>query len=319
MTTQELRKILEEKRAELEALPLSERVRRHRETGIADLLSYGYLTEDEAKAYREQPTELPKDRKSLVVAYFLSGADGGAERSPKLFEMDAIKEVIAALHLKERNAFANGGTLKDVLSEEEQEAFMRWQRNTHTMGRIELAETFVDAKRKRIRAQLLRLFPPFMALELAEKKPRKGELDPIGSLRGGLAERGYRATAKSLNEKDREAIQEAAEYFLDLLELAYLNFEDEIREIEYLPYLNEDGSRWAREYRYKDETDEALLSYPDFYSLLDEAVTTAYRDGTAREAIEQLKESFRSLEEEGIFDKLRKSKFNVLIEEAKQC
>ena len=319
MTIEEVRKQLRENEEAFKALPLPERARKLQEQGVEDLIRCGYITEEEAAAYREKPTELPTDRKGLVIAYFLSGADRDRERVPNFEETETIHDVIASFNLSDRGVFKDGGTIADVLTPEEQDEFTDGLHNAHTRARVKLAETFVDAKRKRIKAQLLKIFPPFIALELAEKKPKKGELDPIAHLREGLSGCGYRDKAKSLNAKDKKAIQEAAEYYLDLLELCFLNWDAELREAEYLDYLSEDGSVWVKDFEYRDDVDEALITYTGFYNLFEAAVMHSYTDGTARGAIDLLKWSIGKLDERGYFDSLKKTKFNVLLEEAKQC
>lgn len=314
-------KTIQEEREEFNALPTSEKIKRNRERRVASLLNVGYITPDEAKTYREQLTELPQDRKGLVVAYFLLGIESHLDTIPSTEETKRIEEIIGSFHLSERGALRNGKTIADTLTPEEQSRWSSELSQAHTEEQIRKAETFVDAKRNRIRGQLLKFIPYFIASSLLEdEQGEESELDAIPYLREQLQERGYRAKAKSLNDADKAAIQGAASHYLDLIELAFLSGVGLIRYEEYRGYLSEDGERWEKDFLYRDALDEALTEFETIYILLDNAIARHYTDGTPKDAIEEMKFIFRKmLEESSSFVTLQGiegSKFNYLIEEA---
>lgn len=313
-------KTIQDDREAFNALPTSEKIRKSRERGVASLLNVGYITPDEAKTYREQLTELPKDRKGLVVAYFLTGKGSSLDTIPSIEETNHIKEIIGSFHLSERGALRDGKTIADTLTPDEQSRWSRELSEAHTKEEIRQAETFVDAKRNRIRGQLLKFIPYAIASSLLEdEQEEEEELDTIPYLREQLQERGYRAKAKSLNDKDKAAIQGAASHYLDLLELAFLNGEGLLRYEEYKSLQNEDGS-FKENFYYRDALDEALTEFETIYLLLYFAIDTHYTDGTPKGAIAFLKDvTEKIIEENGsYFPNMESSKFNYLIEEAKK-
>lgn len=310
-------KTIQEDREAFNALPTSEKIRRNRESGVASLLNVGYITPDEAKTYREQLTELPKDRKGLVVAYFLTGKGSSLETIPSTEESERIAEIIASFRIQERGLLRNGKTLVDGFTPEERTRWTEELSNAHTEANITKAETFVDAKRSRIRAKLLQLQTILIATSLVENE-QEGELDAIPYLREQLQERGYRAKAKSLNDADKAAIQGAASHYLDLLELAFLNGVGLLRYEEYKSLQDEEGG-FKENFYYRDAYDEALTEFESTYLLLDNVVAPFYTDGTAREAIDFLSKFYKGIFEEGYFtETLKGTKFNYLIEEAKK-
>lgn len=147
-------KTIQEEREAFNALPTSEKIKQNREARVASLLKVGYITPDEAKTYREQLTELPQDRKGLVVAYFLLGIESHLDTIPSTEETKRIEEIIGSFHLSERGALRNGKTIADTLTPEEQSRWSSELSQAHTEEQIRKAETFVDAKRNRIRGQL---------------------------------------------------------------------------------------------------------------------------------------------------------------------
>ena len=310
-------KTIQEDREAFNALPTSEKIRRNRESGVASLLNVGYITPDEAKTYREQLTELPKDRKGLVVAYFLTGKGSSLDTIPSTEESERIAEIIASFRIQERGLLRNGKTLVDGFTPEERTRWTEELSNAHTEANITKAETFVDAKRSRIRAKLLQLQTILIATSLVENE-QEGELDAIPYLREQLQERGYRAKAKSLNDADKAAIQGAASHYLDLLELAFLNGVGLLRYEEYKSLQDEEGG-FKENFYYRDAYDEALTEFESTYLLLDNVVAPFYTDGTAREAIDFLSKFYKGIFEEGYFmETLKGTKFNYLIEEAKK-
>ena len=299
-------KTIQEEREEFNALPTSEKLKRNRERRVASLLNVGYITPDEAKTYREQLTELPQDRKGLVVAYFLLGLDGDLD----VEDVKRIEEIVASFHLSERGALRNGKTIADTLTPDELSRWSSELSKATIESDIKQAETFVDAKRNRIRKQLLKFIPILIASSLL------AELDAIPYLREQLQKRGYRANAKSLNDGDKEAIQGAASHYLDLLELAFLSGVGKLRYEEYKGYLSEDGERWEKDFLYRDAFDEALTEFDECYLLLYHSIATHYADGTPKGAIDFLKDLYTKLiEESNESSSIKSSKFNYLIEE----
>ena len=303
-------KTIQEEREEFNALPTSEKLKRNRERRVASLLKVGYITPDEAKTYREQLTELPQDRKGLVVAYFLLGLD----RDLDVEDVKRMEEIVASFHLSERGALRDGKTIADTLTPDEQSRWSRELSEAHTKEEIRQAETFVDAKRNRIRGQLLKFIPYAIASSLLEdEQEEEEELDAIPYLREQLQERGYRAKAKSLNDKDKAAIQGAASHYLDLLELAFLSGVGKLRYEEYKGYLSEDGERWEKDFLYRDAFDEALTEFEEGYLLLYHSIATHYADGTPKGAIDSLKDFYTKLIEGSSY--IKSSKFTYLIGE----
>ena len=323
MKNEELLKQMEQDKEAFNNLPTSEKLRVNREGRVASLLKVGYITPDEATTYREQLNELPQDRKGLVIAYYLLGIDSHLDLLPTMETSERIAEVVASYHLQERGALQNGKTIADVLTTAERDKFVGELSAIHIQENIKRAENFVDSRRNRIRAFLLKLLPLEIALSLSAPEPKtKEDLDSIPYLRELLQERGYRAKAKSLNDGERKAIQEAALYFLNLLELAFLNGEGLLRYKEYKDYLSEDESRWEKELLYRDVYDEALTEYEIIYLLLDNAIAPFYADGTAKDSLDFLrgyKEALLSGELKDRYNELKGGKFSYLLEEATQC
>lgn len=303
---------IQEERAAFRALPTSEKIRIRREERVASLLKVGYITPAEAEAYREEQKELPKDRKALVVLYYLRNGDA---TTPSMEGIERTQEVVASFHLRERGALSNGKTIGDTLTKEEANRWVDELTAIHIQEGIRRAETFVDAKRKRIRSKLLRYACIEVSLSLMDDQESRTGLDSIPYLRELLKEKGYRRRAKSLNEKDREAIQEAALHYLDLLELSFLNGVGLLRSEEYEPLQDETGG-FKEDFYYRDAYDEALIEFESLYLLLEIAIADFYEDGTAKEAIDFLSrfyEEFFSKDFEGI----KESKFTCFLEEGK--
>lgn len=321
MKLQERINKLQRDREAFNALPTSEKIKRNREARIASLLKVGYLSPDEAQGYREQLTELPQDRKGLVVAYFLLGIESHKDLLPTTEETARRAEVIASFHLSERGALWNGATISDTLTPEEQTRWISELSKSHIEANLRRAENFVDAKRKRIKGKLLKLFPILIGVTLAEdeKQGKEEALDDIPYFRKSLKEWGYKGKGKSLNAKEKAAIERAASHYLDLIELAFLNGVGILRYEEYKSLQDEEGT-FKEKFFYRDVYDEALTEWESIYLLFDNAVAEFYAEETAMEAI-----NFLRLYYEGIFDKeatylqeaLQGTKFNYLLEEKK--
>lgn len=307
----------QEEREAFNALPTSEKVRITRQERVADLLRVGYISKAEAETYRQQLTELPQDRKGLVVAYYLKSR---ISLTPSMETTARIEEVIASFHLSERGALRDGKTIADTLTGSELNRWVEELTTIHIQEGIKRAETFVDAKRKRIRGKLLKFACLEVASAINEPEPQGEDYDTIPYLRELLQEKGYRANAKSLNDGDRTAIQEAALHYLDLLELCFLNGIGVVRYEEYRGYQNEEQTEWTKELLYRDVYDEALTEFEDMYLLLEVAITNFYEDGTAKEAIDFLSRFFKALSGKGSEDykELQGGKFSCYLEEAKE-
>lgn len=305
-------KTIQEEREEFNALPTSEKLKRKREEGIASLLRVGYITPEEAKTYSEQLTELPQDRKGLIVAYFLLGI-GIRHIDTEMSER--IREIVGSFRIQERGL--HGRALLEGFSPEERTRWTEELSEAQILADITKAETFVDAKRRRIRAKLI----PFQTLLTAtslvmDEEDEEGNAIPY--LREELKRQGYRAKAKKLNKADREAIQGAASHYIDLLELSLLNGVGTLRNEEYRSLQDEDGY-FKEDFYYRDVYDEALLEFVT-YQVLEETIAHFYADGTAREAISLLSEFYLKISERGIIkETLKGTKFESLTEEVRIC
>lgn len=317
---------IEEDRAKRLALPVADRLQADRETGIRQLLNYGYIDPDEAEQYRKQLSTLPTDRKGLIIAYFLRGFFD--PNIVHIEDSDSNKEFIHTFRLWERG-YRPDETIADRLSTEERERFRTGLRDLYTKSELNRAETFVDSKRRRLREILLRSIRARVAYALS-MPPEKGILDSNPYVRDVAIIHGYRPRAKSINETDRQAIETASLYYLDLLELALLNGEGERRRTEIYPkFLSEDGSIWNEEFIYEDELDEVLTDLYYIYEILETALLHYYNDRTATYMALFLKnclsrystysegKGFETdrIEEDSIKGRLLNSKFRYLIEE----
>lgn len=320
---------IEEDRAKRLALPVAERLRIYRESRVNELLEFGYLSPAEAEQYRKPLSALPTDRKGLIVAYYLTGP-----YDPNLTNIEDntyLQEFIREFQLPERGFGQGERTIADILTSEELKEFRTGLHNLTTRSKLHRAENFVDTKRKRIKDLFLRMMRARVASALIEPVREDGEnLDPTPHLREFAKGHGYRPRARTISPIDREAIESAALYYLNLLELCYLNGQGEERNTEKYPlYLSEDSRVWDKTFIYDDEIDEALTEYSDVYRVWEIILENYYNDTTAAEMIEAMKdfgsryhayhdgervEADRA-EEDLILGKLLKSKFRYLIDE----
>lgn len=321
MDYNDIKKLMQEDREAFNSLSTSEKLRIDREGRVASLLKVDYITSDEAQGYREQLTELPQDRKGLVVAYFLLGVKDHLNEPPTMETSEKIAETIASFRLRERGALQKGKTIADTLTEEERNRWVDELTAIHTREDIKRAETFVDSKRKRLRSKLLKFLPLEIALSLSAPEPKTEEdLDSIPHLREVLQENGYKGKGKSLSDGDKKAIEAAALHYLDLIELAFLSGIGLQRYEEYKAYRNED--EWTETLLYRDNFDEALTEYETIYLLLDNATANFYADGTPKEALDFLskfREELLSGKLKDRYETLKGGKFSYLLEEEKQC
>lgn len=326
---QETLKRIQEERLKRLSLPVAEQLRLYREEGVEELLSNGYITPEEAEQYRGQLSELPTDRKGIVIAYFLSGYYDSNVMD--LEDFDRIKYATTALHLSQKRMTPTDRII-DVCSPDEIAEHRKRLDNLLYDSRLRKAETFVDCKRNRLRSELIRQIRPRVASALSMPPEReKGEtLDSNPYVRDVAISNGYRPRAKSINETDRQAIETASLYYLDLLELATLNGEGERRMREVYPkFLSEDGSKWDDTFMYEDELDEVLTTLSDLYSYLDSLLSHYYNDESAKDMIKSIKDSrsrfytYRDgeifetdrIEEDLILGRIINSKFRYIIDE----
>ena len=321
MNYEEIKETFRKEREAFNSLPTAEQMKRRREGGVRALLNMGYITPDEADRYRRELTALPQDRKGLVVAYFFKLLEIDLDRETPTMEMtEQIDRLIASYNFRERGAYQNGKTIRDVLTEEEWTQLKEKIALIPIRQTIKRVETFVDSKRRRIRSKVRAFLLLEIALSLSETKP-KGDIDNIPNLRRTLQENGYKGKGKSLNEEDKQALQKAALYYLDLIECAFLSGIGEQRYEEYRDYLSEEGE-WVKDFFYRDVYDETLTEFSAAYDLLEDVTLHFYADGTPKEAlgyISTLIEDAKAKDKETPFETLNGGKFSYLLEEGTQC
>lgn len=319
MYIEELKKKIEAERAEFCTLTLTEKLERNKKHRIASLLNVGYISPDEAKKYNEALTELPTERKDLVVAYYLMGLDSYINEAPTVELTDNIQRAISNLPNTAKESLRRGGTLADGMTDKEVEEALSTFYSLPTNNNIKKAEIFVGAKRARIRAKLLK----FVLFDIANNlffEDKDSEIDSFPYLKEFLKKRGYKGKGKSLSDADKKAMQEAAEYYLDLMELSFLNGTTLIRQEEYKKYQNDKGE-WLETFYYRDEVDEVLTSYEATPIILDNAIGFHYGDTTAKGAIDMLSEiakQFLIVDSKAI-EQIKKSKFKYILEEGGLC
>lgn len=318
----EILKTIKKKNEEFYNFPTSEKLKINREMRVTELLNVGYITPDEAKVYKNQLVELPKDKKGLVVAYFLLGMTDDFSKPPMLETFERITETIASFNLRERGVWRNGKSIADTLTGEEQNKLAEELIAIHIKEKIKRAEAFVYSKRNRIRSRLLRLFPMEIALSLSEPKP-ENELDSIPYLREVLQNNGYKGKCKTLSDEDNQAIQAAALHYLDLIECAFLSGIGRLRYEEYKEeYLNDGETEFVKSLLYRDVYDEVLTEFEFIYLLMHAATTNFYTDGTPKEAIDFMGALINKLLKEELkdkYNKLKGGKFSCLLEEDSKC
>ena len=316
MENNELIEELQAKRERFAKLPTSEQIKRNRENNVDFLLSAGYITTDEAKGYRLQLTELPQDRKGLVVAYFLLGLVDNFDTPLTIEANEQIQDFVHSFRLRDRGVWQDGKVINDVLTEEERERWLRGVPAICTMMGVKRAETFVDSKRKRIRNKIQSILQKEIAVALLEPEPEGYEYIPY--LRNVLQENGYRDKGKALSDKDKQAIQTAALYYLDLIEFAILSGIGRLREEKYEDSL----SKGEMDTYYDDVYDEVLTQLAIPYQLLKEAIWNFCTDVTSKGAIDYLNSyparAFNG-ELKDRYKILKGGKFSYLLEEATIC
>ena len=278
-----------------------------REGLISSLIAQGYITPDEATTFRDLK-ELPKDRKGLATAYYLLGIDSRLEYLPSIGFIERTKETLDEIfdNYKVIDAMRRGEENPTGMDE----AAKRID-NITIQEKIKWAETFVDARRGIVRDKVLK----FLQIEIAVRlsKPDEGKEDCIVFLRDLLREKGYNGRSDSLNDKDRRIIREAAVYYLDLMELSFLNGTFTEREEEYKSLQDEEGDLRDK-YYYRDVFDEVLLAFDYSFEMLGGSIIS-YTDNSLKEYFNFLREEYDNLLNEEDVVKLKGGKFSYLLEE----
>lgn len=262
------------------AASLYEQMREERVSRLAVLLSTGYITEEEARVYCQMPEELPKDRKALVVNYYLLSI--GSE--PNAIQME---DIIGELNTMEPS---------------EDEALVYLDRRTEE-EEIKVAERFVDARRGRMKVSLRRMLQAFIACTL-EWKGNNG-----GFLAENLKRNGYVGEGHELGAKDRKALVRTASHYLDLIELSILNGEWMLRYGALAEKVGKDS------FSYGDELGEAVITFEGFYTYFRFAVSAFYSSASATEAMGALKRVYDASRRSFLSDTLVGTKFYYLISE----
>lgn len=314
----ELNAELQRIRDKRNALPLQEQIDKRKAEMLTSLQEIGYITSDEAEEYSKPLEDLPTDRKGLVIAYVCRSGYIDAQFTTNEFE--ETRKHISKFELANRGFGDGDKTIADLLTESEQEDFIRGTRSILDKQQVGFAERWVDTKRRALRTQLLPILRRKLALAILNEAERaEGELDPTPYLMDELKDNGYRENAKSLNDGDKQALTKVTEEYLDLLELAYLNGIGAVRQEAYKKYLSEDESKWIETFMYEDYFDEALTEYGDIYYLFELTKESFYTNDTAKDMREFLKElpskvyDNEEYHKEDI-DRIKASKFSYLLD-----
>lgn len=305
MNFEELKENIDRDRKNFESLTASERWKYKRLNRISSLLDVNYITSDEAEKYGEFLTELPTDKRELAVYYYLIGLDRYAEEPISMENMKKINKVFANIPASARVKIQSGGCLADGMTGEEVRDFVSEFDKIATMENIKRAETYVYSKRGRIKYHLLK----YIRIEIAALL-NSDEINTTPYLKGLLQDKGYKDKSK-LTDIDKEAIEEVAEYYLNLMELSFLNGTAEIRQGE--NDKNQDNREWS-------EIDEALNSF-NTPLVMDIVIGSYYNEATAKGAVRELIELYNQTlnDNSTVIDKLKASKFRYLFEEDSVC
>lgn len=260
-----------------------------REEKLQALCSLGILTPKEAEAYKEAPAELPADKKALIVNYFLLNIYD----EKKTVYREPFSELLASIPYR-----IIPGSVADVKNMSfldrydigKAEALERFAgRSIEYYYRC--AQTFVGAYRNRFRAYLMPYMRMEVAAALSEGEPKAGEMNPAPVLWDIVKEAGYRDKAKSLNETDRAAIDKAATYFLNVIELGFLNGELVKAEQRKENAPTSEGVLTENFY-YENEYDEALWNYEVVECIFLGALYEALNGG---DALPEIKKSLKRI------------------------
>lgn len=233
---------------------------------LDSLVSIGFLPPDDTKNLQEPPERLPQDRKGLIACYVIySGIidenraiNGGFSAYIKnyILKQDAFGKVVG------------DRSIADVLGADEiTSVYKEWQDDLIRVI-TEKVTSFVLEKRRRIRVELkkaiLLRIAELLSMEVSNDEETGEFLDSIPELRAMAEENGYRVNAESLNEEDRKALSFCADFYLDLLEVLYLNGIGE-RRIEEYKDLYDEEERLKEDFYFRDIEDEALMNFGDIY------------------------------------------------------
>jgi len=187
-----------------------------------------------------------------------------------------------------------------------------------------LAQTFVRAKRERLRNAIF----PFLRLQIAGQllEPEEtGGLETSPHLREGAKKFGFRLKAKTMNEKDKKALDELTDSVLLFMEAEYLSREAGERNKKYTEWLNSESEE---PFLYDDILDEYISSFV-LYDVMDVFYREAFFGVEVDFFIDQLN-GFSDFEASGsetmtkkekhlvssykhLFDKIAASKFSYLV------
>lgn len=270
-----------------------------RDTLLLYYVRTGKITKEEAMTYKGGLKDLPNTTRGLTIAYSLLNV-----YDLNRVGIEDLYDFIRTLPHSENKSPLRAIDHYDMSADEFAEACMYFNYDK----RFEAAATFVGAQRRRLRAELFKMLRIMIAYELSKELPESG-IDFIPYLRDMAAEKGYRAKAKSLNDKDKAAIDECTAYYLDLLELIFLNGEGEER------YRLFCECPEGETYMYRDEEDEAITSYYPVYMNL-EAIFYEALNGFEAQALEDCigYVDAKCREEADINKELAETKFSVYLE-----
>lgn len=276
------------------------------------LLSLGFITPEETEKYKALPEELPSDKKELILYYTLSDIICNTA--------DLCRGLPETLSVIPKTGITNRRVIDayDIRGEE----FSRRIRDLRVKNRYEIFKTFVGAYRNRVRDILL----PYMRIDVAGSlslgKATKEEDEPNPLLWEIVKEAGYRERAKSLNETDRAAIETAAQYFLNLIELGFLNGEIEAAEQRRTDVPTDSEGNTTEYFAYTNDYDETLWGYGNIVYLWEEAVFQTLQGNCITELKQIASYSFfggDGVEEYPVIERLRNTKFKVYVEEVEKC
>ena len=281
----ELKVIFEEinkRRAAIEALPVSEQRSAIREANLSELRSMGYITSEEEAEYSKPLDSLPENRKDLIVAYYCLGV----EPTSSLDWRTKIQTYVNSYNLPSKG-YGEERSVKDILGEEGAETFIQGARNIFAETRLLAAETFVDSRRGRVRAKLYKQLRNSIANALLNySRPLPdGELDTLPYLADMMEENGYKWDREPLSDEDKAALETATAYYLDLMEIGFLNGKLEDAYKRYGDWIDSESKE---PFMYESELDEVISEYDIFYMYFTNLMRESYAAESATSLTELL-------------------------------
>lgn len=302
---------------EWNALSPQEKIAKSKERLLPLLLKIEYITPEEAEKAKSELTSLPTDTKELVLAYLFRGLFDWGSYNPLEF-CGAFKPFHDATNLaKQRSHGILSKPLAAYLSEAELSAMLEEGKTERTKYEVARAETFVASKRRRLRNTLLKLMRVGIADILLHRKP----YDNAYYLYEQLKPMKYRRGAKNLTDKDKEAVEVGAHYYLDLLELAFLNGTGDAI-IEHDDKFTEDGV-YTEDIYDENATEEAMRNVGYIYVALISTLLETYNDNNGQLMAEVAKNIVNVIipqkvpNESEEIEAVGKSKFAYLLSEIK--